>query len=123
MTTHYRMTEGISGYAEGDLLIETTTGDTARVVRDGRGLCLVPTVADLPYDEAHDVTRISLRLAPIDVGFDVRAQRMKIGGIGTAATLRASYATRKGDRRVISGPRAEVVRRLRAHGYRFTAAE
>jgi len=44
-TRHYRSEDGITGYAEGDLLINDTTGEASRVVRDGRGLALQ---AELP---------------------------------------------------------------------------
>lgn len=42
MIRHYRSEDGILGYDDGDLLINDTTGEWSRVVRDGRGLCLEP---------------------------------------------------------------------------------
>ena len=72
---------------------------------------------DIPFSDARDVTSIRYRLAPIDVGFDLReGVRLEVA---RAETMRASYATRAGDVRVIEGPQSEVLRRLRGHGYRF----
>lgn len=116
MIQHYRAEDGIQGYAEGDILIETGSGDTVAAVRDGRGVALTPTVADVPFAAAGDVRAIGLRLAPLDVGFDLRATGAAVA-VGPGATLRASYATRDGARRVVSGPRAGVLAVLRAHGY------
>lgn len=75
-------------------------------------------ITDTPFDDAKNVFSIGLRLHPLDVGFDLRAERMPVeippDGSGT---LRASYATRDGERRVVDGPREDVIRHLRAHGY------
>lgn len=119
MIRHYDSRDGITGYAAGDILIETVSGETSRAVVDGRGVALEPTIADLPFDEAVSVTSIGMRLAPIDVGFDLRSEGMAIKADSSAATIRASYATRRGERRVVSGPRADVLAHLRRQGYRF----
>jgi len=42
MIRHYKSGEGITGYSEGDILVCDDTGECVRVVRDGRGLCMVP---------------------------------------------------------------------------------
>lgn len=42
LTRHYRAKDGITGYHEGDILIEDTTDARSLVVRDGRGLVLQP---------------------------------------------------------------------------------
>lgn len=42
MIRRYKSTDGITGYSEGDILVCEDTGERLRVVRDGRGLCLVP---------------------------------------------------------------------------------
>lgn len=47
-TRHYRSENGITGYDEGDLLIDDTTGERSRVVRDGRGLVLQPEQPSTP---------------------------------------------------------------------------
>jgi hypothetical protein len=52
---HYRSEDGIDGYAEGDLLINDTTGERSRVVRDGRGLCLEPDTDTLAQPRDRDV--------------------------------------------------------------------
>jgi hypothetical protein len=119
MIRHYDARSGISGYKVGDILIETTSGETSRVVTDARGAALEPTIADVPFTEAVGVAQIGMRLAPIDVGFDLRAEGMAITTGASAATMRVSYATRRGERRVVSGPRADVLMHLRRQGYRF----
>ncbi len=73
-------------------------------------------LVDVPFDEARNVTSIHYRLAPIDVGFDVRGEGVEVE-LGGEAAIRVSYATRSGDRRVVEGPRHRVVAHLRAHGY------
>lgn len=112
---HYREAEGVYGYEEGDLLI-SDTDCTSRVVRTGAGLQLEPAIADIPFDEAGDVRSIRYRLAPIDVGFDLRAERVPVA-IEREDHVRASYAAADGERRVVSGPLELVVQRLRAAGY------
>lgn len=77
------------------------------------------TIVDIPFDEASDVTSIELRLHPIDVGFDLRSDDIEIEVPASAETLRVSYPARDGSRRVMSGPRAEVLRRLGLLGFRF----
>lgn len=78
-------------------------------------------VSDVPFDEATDVSSIVYRLHPLDVGFSLRAEKIPVQ-IGSDDPLRVSYADSHGERRVISGPRALVLRRLRAIGYRFIEA-
>lgn len=73
-------------------------------------------LADVPFEAAHDVAGIGLRLHPLDVGFDLRTGGAQIV-IDDSPTLRASYATRSGERRVVEGSRADVIHHLRAHGY------
>lgn len=61
-THHYREEDGISGYKEGDILVNDTTGERSRVVRDGRGLVLVPDVSAQhtpgPWHREHDDSAI-----------------------------------------------------------------
>ena len=45
MVRNYYSADGIHGYREGDILVCIDTGECTRVVRDGRGLCLVPHIA------------------------------------------------------------------------------
>lgn len=113
---HYQSKDGIVGYAAGDILIDTETGETSRAIADGRGVTLEPTLADLPFAEARDVGVIGPRLHPIDVGWSLRAERTPVR-LEPGATLRVSYADRHDDRRVVSGPRTQVVAHLRAAGY------
>lgn len=44
---HYRSEDGISGYSEGEILVNDTTGERILVVRDGRGLCLTPYTSEV----------------------------------------------------------------------------
>lgn len=76
-------------------------------------------VVDIPFDEAANVGEIRYRLAPIDVGFDLRAEKMHVAIARSDDPLRASYGSRKGERRVVSGSQDAVLRHLRRHGYRF----
>ena len=79
-------------------------------------------VLDIPFEEATDDTSIRYRLAPLDVGFDLRVQEMKVQVNRSDDPIRVSYATRNGERRVIYGAQDAVLRRLRRHGYRFDLA-
>jgi hypothetical protein len=119
---HYQASDGVTGYRVGDILIEVETGATARVVSDGHGLTLVPTVADIPFAESQDGTRIGYRIAPLDIGFDLLEIEMRIAIAPDHETLRVSYATRDGERRVVSGHRRDVLRILRARGYQLFRA-
>ena len=74
------------------------------------------TPATTAFDDADDVGSIHYRLAPIDVGFNLRAEGVQVQ-IKSAATLRVSYADRSGRRVVSSGPIDGVVALLRASGY------
>lgn len=76
-----------------------------------------PRVSDVPFAAAADVGSIVYRLHPLDVGFSLRGEQIPVQ-IGSEDPLRVSYADEHGDRRVVSGPRALVLRRLRAVGYR-----
>ncbi len=73
---------------------------------------------DVPFEAAPDVGSIEHRLAPLDVGFDLRAQGGMAIDLGCEERLRVSYADERGERRVMSGPRAEVVARLEGLGFR-----
>lgn len=117
---HYRMSEGVYGYQEGDILVDDESGVRSRVVRTGAGIQLEPdtSIVDVAFDAyTGSVSAIRCRLAPIDVGFDLRALGISVT-VEQAPTMIASYARRKdGERRVIEGPTAEVVARLRKEGY------
>lgn len=76
------------------------------------------TISDIPFDDATNVSNIQFRLHPLDVGFDLRSEQMTID-LGDEATLRVSYPDEHGERRVVSGPREAVVRRLEGLGFRF----
>jgi len=67
------------------------------------------------FDRFPDTHTIGLRLAPLDVGFDLRTQRMPVRV--AADTTVASYADHAGRRYVVQGTTSEVVRVLRAAGY------
>ena len=74
-----------------------------------------------PLDDAFgaraiDVNSIGLRVAPLDVGFDLRVQGMLVA-ISDDTTI-ASYATRKGKRFVVEGTAEEICAELKRHGYR-----
>lgn len=76
-------------------------------------------VRDIPFESASDVTAITNRLHPLDVGFDLRGEGVvaQIDCDADESELRVSYATRSGERRVVSGPRREVIAHLRSAGY------
>lgn len=69
----------------------------------------------VPFDHATNVTAISVRLAPIDVGCDLRLDDVRIEI--PADTSRASYAGDDGVRYVVEGTLAEVCKVLRDAGY------
>lgn len=75
-------------------------------------------VRDVPFEEASDVTAIPCRLHPLDVGFDLRAEGVAIA-LPAGEVLRVSYADEGGERRVMSGPREAIRRRLQRLGYRL----
>jgi hypothetical protein len=78
---------------------------------------------DIRFDKAADVHSIPVRLAPIDVGFDLRLHGEAIPISRSLDPLRVSYATITGERRVCSGPQNEVLALLRRHGYYFTLTD
>ena len=120
---HYLASDGVYGYAPGDILVERQTGERSLAVRTGAGVQLEPApasakadIVDMPFALATDVTSIRYRLHPLDVGFDLRRKEMPV--VIDDDPLRVSYADRHGDRRVMSGPRAAIVARLEELGYR-----
>lgn len=80
-------------------------------------------VIDMSFEAATDVTSIRYRLAPIDVGFDLRAEGVEVVIDAAEYPLRVSYADDEGERRVLEGSRREVVDRLRALGYVVRSSE
>lgn len=81
-------------------------------------------IHDTAFDEAGNVGDIQYRLHPLDVGFDLRGEKMPIRVALDEPTLRVSYADRAGDRRVMYGSTGEVVAKLRKLGYKvLTEAE
>ena len=79
-------------------------------------------MTDVPFETAENVLNISLRLHPIDVGFDLRVQQMAIN-VGAEDPLRVSYPAEDGSRRVIEGPRSEVLDQLEDLGFEFQARQ
>lgn len=79
-----------------------------------------PSVKVIPFDEAQNVTSIGLRLAPLDVGFDLRSEGVAVAV--PADTTTVSYADSDGARYVVEGSREEIVRVLRDAGYRISDA-
>lgn len=73
-------------------------------------------LTDIPFDDAPNVSAIRYRLHPLDVGFDLRTERIAVA-IDCTGDVRVSYADQSGERRVMSGPVIEVVEALRAIGY------
>jgi len=73
-----------------------------------------------PFDAAGDVQSIQVRVAPLDVGFDLRLQDMAVSI--PEGTTRASYGDRKGARYVVDGTTEEVIAELTRHGYRCARA-
>lgn len=75
---------------------------------------------DVAFDASARVGEIRYRLHPLDVGFDLRGERIATEVDVSAPTIRVSYARRRdGERRVIEGPTATVLALLRREGYRF----
>ena len=72
------------------------------------------------FDAAPDVRSIRYRLAPIDVGFDLRVQNMPVTVDPQDDPLRVSYEDNDGERYVIEGSQAEVLEYLKGLGYSFT---
>lgn len=66
-------------------------------------------------DFAGDARAIAVRAAPLDVGFDLRAEKMAVQV--PADTTIASYADRQGRRFVVEGTAEEIRAVLRKHGY------
>lgn len=78
-------------------------------------------LTDIAFEDARDVSSISYRLHPLDVGFSLVTERMPVSILDSGdPELRASYAAKDGSRRVLSGPRKDVIARLRAVGYVIT---
>lgn len=71
-------------------------------------------------DYRGQVTAIRVRVAPIDVGFDLRTEGCAVEL--TPDTTIASYADRRGERWVVEGDVHEIARVLRSHGYRTILA-
>jgi hypothetical protein len=80
-----------------------------------------PKLRDISYDRAEDPQSIRYRLAPIDVGFDLRLQGMPVTFARGDDPIRVSYAGRGGVLRVVSGAQDAVARHLRRHGYSVVA--
>ncbi|MDL1863275.1 hypothetical protein FBR04_19930 [Betaproteobacteria bacterium PRO7] len=78
---------------------------------------------DIPFDAAQDVRAIAYRLAPIDVGFDLRGEGIPVQVRAIDDPIRVSYADAQGQRRVIEGPQRDVLRALEAQGYRFVIVD
>ena len=76
-------------------------------------------LTDLVFEDATCVRDIRYRLHPLDVGFDLREQRMTVAIDASDDPLRVSYPGKDGERRVLDGPQQDVLRRLRALGFRF----
>lgn len=72
-----------------------------------------------PFEEYGPVSIIGLRLAPIDVGFNLVAERISVE-VPDDTTV-ASYE-QLGDRYVVEGTRDEIVRVLRIAGYKIARA-
>lgn len=77
-------------------------------------------VIDVEFDAAEKVREIRYRLAPIDVGFDLRDVGCKVAVDPADDPIRVSYPARDGSVRVMAGPQARVLERLRALGFEFT---
>lgn len=73
------------------------------------------TARIIAFGHFADVSSIRVRLAPIDVGFDLRAQHMAVSL--PADTMVASYADHVGNRFVVEGTWDEIARVLRKAGY------
>lgn len=78
------------------------------------------TFSDVRFEDATNTVGIGLRLHPLDVGFDLRAEGVE-AAVPEGAELRASYARRNGDRYVMSGLREAVIKALRRQGYKLVA--
>ncbi len=79
-------------------------------------------ITDIPFESGRDVESIKYRLAPLDVGFDLRVQGVAVEIDPADDPIRVSYSTAQGiagERRIAEGPRVEVLKRLRQAGYKF----
>jgi hypothetical protein len=76
-----------------------------------------------PFDDAPNVKSIRYRLAPIDVGFSLRAEGMPVLIDSADDPLRVSYDAEHGGRRVVEGPHDDVVAWLRDQGYEVQETE
>jgi hypothetical protein len=76
---------------------------------------------DVLFESALDTHAIRYRLHPLDVGFDLRVQRMLVQIDPADTNLRVSYPGKDGERRVMAGPRADVLKRLRSLGFLVAA--
>jgi hypothetical protein len=79
-----------------------------------RKLVVSPRVTTFD-DFGGNVNEIDVRVAPIDVGFDLRGENMVVRL--PAGTRIASYE-HNGERLVVEGKTSDVARVLRAAGYR-----
>lgn len=70
----------------------------------------------VPFDRYDSPQTIGLRLAPIDLGFDIRFLDLMTVRI-TAARAVVSYVDLSGRHHVVEGTAAEVADVLRAAGY------
>ena len=74
------------------------------------------------FDNAENPWDIKYRLAPIDVGFDLRVADMAISVDPADDPIRVSYEE-AGERYVVEGAQAEVLEHLGQVGYRFEIAK
>jgi hypothetical protein len=77
---------------------------------------------DRPFVDDSDSQDIRYRLHPIDVGFDLRAQDCMIAIDPSDDPIRVSFPGIHGERRILEGAQAEVLRALEGLGFRFTIA-
>jgi len=100
-TRHYRSEDGISGYEEGDLLVDDTTGEHSRVVRTGTGLQLEPaTMTETVYSARYslpDTADESARNTVSDCGEQTLADIIETcQATGARATLHDAAGFRRG---------------------------
>lgn len=74
------------------------------------------TIRDVSFCDATDVYGITIRLHPLDVGWDIRCHGCAVS-LPPTGVVRVSYASRDGERRVVEGPSDDVAAHLRYHGY------
>lgn len=71
------------------------------------------------FEDALSVRDIRYRVHPLDVGFDLREQGMVVAIDAADDPVRVSYPAKDGTRRVMEGPLQQVLRKLRARGFKF----